>query len=64
MTTKCDRCGKPVNGARLCFECFCELAEEESMILRVARYYPNKPVWRSSMINCDHCWPFDCGCRI
>ena len=67
MTTKCDRCSKPIPiGAKICFECFCELAEEESMLLRLAKYYPEY-VQRQGLkfwSTCDRCWPMDCGCRV
>ena len=66
MTTKCDRCSKPIPiGAKICFECFCELAEEESMILRNAKYV--LMCYKGEFVNwrvCDRCWPFDCGCIV
>ena len=65
MTTKCDRCGKSIRpGAKICFECYCELAEEESMMLRIAKYYPNCKSEYVNWSTCNRCWPMDCGCRI
>jgi ribosomal protein L32 len=64
MTTKCDRCGKPHDGHRICFDCFCELAEEESMKLQTAKYYPSCKINFVNWSTCRHCWPFDCGCVL
>ena len=73
MMTKCDRCGAAVVGAKICFKCMFDLAEEESMILRKAKLYrgfsADEPakwlICRGSCWKvCDRCWPFDCGCNV
>lgn len=66
----CGRCDKIIaDGARICFDCMFDLAEEERIERLKARPGGTFYSWTHPFVTpgranriCDHCWPFDCGC--